>query len=80
MGAAFAILAPWIVRRGKGTADPAGQGKDTKLSCSFCGKSQIEVARLISGPSVFICNECVELCMEIVLPLWEKVASRSDDG
>jgi hypothetical protein len=34
--------------------------------CSFCGKSQEEVARLIAGPTVFICNECVALCTEIV--------------
>ena len=37
------------------------------LYCSFCGKSQHEVRRLIAGPTVFICNECVELCMGIVL-------------
>lgn len=35
-------------------------------SCSFCGKSQDEVARLIAGPSVFICNRCVELCVDIL--------------
>jgi len=34
--------------------------------CSFCGKSQHEVPKLIAGPSVFICNECVDLCSEIV--------------
>lgn len=36
------------------------------LYCSFCGKSQHEVRKLIAGPTVFICNECVELCMDIV--------------
>lgn len=36
------------------------------LYCSFCGKSQHEVAKLIAGPSTFICDECVELCNEIV--------------
>ena len=44
-------------------------GKDTKnntLYCSFCGKSQHEVRKLIAGPTVFICNECVELCMDII--------------
>ncbi len=35
------------------------------LYCSFCGKSQHEVRKLIAGPSVFICNECIELCMDI---------------
>jgi hypothetical protein len=37
-----------------------------KLYCSFCGKSQDEVAKLIAGPTVFICNECVALCTDIV--------------
>ncbi len=42
--------------------------RDTKnsLYCSFCGKSQHEVRKLIAGPSVFICDECVELCMDII--------------
>ena len=35
------------------------------LYCSFCGKSQHEVKKLIAGPTVFICDECVELCMDI---------------
>ena len=41
---------------------------DTKntLYCSFCGKSQHEVRKLIAGPTVFICDECVELCMDII--------------
>jgi ATP-dependent Clp protease ATP-binding subunit ClpX len=44
-------------------------GRDSKnntLYCSFCGKSQHEVRKLIAGPTVFICNECVELCMDII--------------
>ena len=42
--------------------------KNTKniLYCSFCGKSQHEVRKLIAGPTVFICDECVELCMDII--------------
>lgn len=36
------------------------------LYCSFCGKSQREVRKLIAGPSVFICDECVELCNDII--------------
>jgi len=41
-------------------------GKDGKLCCSFCGKSQKEVRKLIAGPTVYICNECIELCNEII--------------
>ena len=41
------------------------EGKNT-LYCSFCGKSQHEVRKLIAGPTVFICDECVELCMDII--------------
>jgi len=40
---------------------------ETLLCCSFCGKSQHEVKKLIAGPSVYICNECIELCNEIVV-------------
>ena len=45
-----------------------GGGGDSKntLYCSFCGKSQHEVRKLIAGPTVFICDECVELCMDII--------------
>eukprot|EP00521_Asterionellopsis_glacialis_P021090 CAMPEP_0195338284 /NCGR_PEP_ID=MMETSP0708-20121125/17459_1 /TAXON_ID=33640 /ORGANISM="Asterionellopsis glacialis, Strain CCMP134" /LENGTH=99 /DNA_ID=CAMNT_0040409559 /DNA_START=74 /DNA_END=369 /DNA_ORIENTATION=- len=45
-----------------------GSGGDSKntLYCSFCGKSQHEVKKLIAGPTVFICDECVELCMDII--------------
>ena len=43
-------------------------GSDAKnpLYCSFCGKSQHEVRKLIAGPTVFICDECVELCLDII--------------
>jgi ATP-dependent Clp protease ATP-binding subunit ClpX len=43
-------------------------GSDAKnpLYCSFCGKSQHEVRKLIAGPTVFICDECVELCVDII--------------
>ncbi|MDB5518015.1 MAG: ATP-dependent Clp protease ATP-binding subunit ClpX [Tardiphaga sp.] len=44
-----------------GTSD----SKNT-LYCSVCGKSQHEVRKLIAGPTVFICDECVELCMDII--------------
>jgi uncharacterized Zn finger protein len=39
----------------------------SKLYCSFCGKAEHEVRQLISGPSVYICNECVTLCTEIIV-------------
>jgi ATP-dependent Clp protease ATP-binding subunit ClpX len=45
-------------------------GKD--LSCSFCGKSQKEVRKLIAGPSVYICDECVELCNDIITEEYER--------
>ena len=44
--------------------DNTGDGK--LLHCNFCGKSQHEVRKLIAGPSVYICDECVELCMDII--------------
>ena len=40
--------------------------ESNKLNCSFCGKSQDEVKKLIAGPSVYICNECVDLCNDII--------------
>ncbi|MFI4921423.1 MAG: ClpX C4-type zinc finger protein, partial [Gammaproteobacteria bacterium] len=44
-----------------------GKGEDGKLLyCSFCGKSQHEVRKLIAGPSVYVCDECVELCNDII--------------
>ena len=47
--------------------DQTNEGKNkTTLYCSFCGKSQHEVKKLIAGPTVFICDECVELCMDII--------------
>jgi len=48
--------------------DKNGTGEDSKklLYCSFCGKSQHEVRKLIAGPSVFVCDECVELCNDII--------------
>ncbi|MGA1228572.1 MAG: ClpX C4-type zinc finger protein, partial [Burkholderiaceae bacterium] len=46
-------------------ADKKGSGEKL-LYCSFCGKSQHEVKKLIAGPSVFICDECIELCNDII--------------
>jgi len=42
------------------------KGDDKQLRCSFCGKPQDQVKRLIAGPNVYICNECIELCQEII--------------
>ena len=50
------------------------------LYCSFCGKSQHEVRKLIAGPTVFICDECVELCMEIIREEHKNNVVKSDDG
>ena len=50
------------------------------LYCSFCGKSQHEVRKLIAGPTVFICDECVELCMEIIREEHKNNVVKSEDG
>jgi len=47
-------------------ADKKGSSSEKTLYCSFCGKSQHEVKKLIAGPSVFVCDECIELCNEII--------------
>ena len=46
--------------------DRNGKDHDKLLYCSFCGKSQHEVRKLIAGPSVYVCDECVELCNDII--------------
>ncbi len=50
------------------------------LRCSFCGKSQREVLKLIAGNSAYICNECVELCNEILEEEYERASEKSDEG
>ncbi len=50
------------------------------LYCSFCGKSQHEVRKLIAGPTVFICDECVELCMDIIREEHKTTLVKSRDG
>ncbi len=47
-------------------ADKKGSSSEKSLYCSFCGKSQHEVKKLIAGPSVFICDECIDLCNDII--------------
>src|SRR5436189_5788784 len=46
------------------------------LRCSFCGKSQNDVRKLIAGPTVYICDECIELCNDIIAEEWEEEKSR----
>lgn len=55
------------------------EGKNT-LYCSFCGKSQHEVRKLIAGPTVFICDECVELCMDIIKEEGKGSVSKAQEG
>ena len=55
------------------------ENKNT-LYCSFCGKSQHEVRKLIAGPTVFICDECVELCMEIIKEESKSQISKNEEG
>ena len=45
---------------------PNNFGNDNEVRCSFCGKPQSQAKRLISGNGVYICDECVELCMDII--------------
>ena len=60
--------------------DSRGRHDDGKLLyCSFCGKSQHEVRKLIAGPSVFVCDECVELCNDIIREELEDRAERARD-
>ncbi len=57
----------------------SSDGKNT-LYCSFCGKSQHEVRKLIAGPTVFICDECVELCMDIIREETKTAGLKASDG
>ena len=51
--------------------------KKSKLSCSFCGKQQSKVKKLIAGPNIYICNECVDLCNDILV---EEEKSEADQS
>ena len=55
----------------------ASETSSDKLNCSFCGKVQDEVKKLIAGPSVYICNECVDLCNDIIE---EEIKSGEDEN
>ncbi|MAS03172.1 MAG: ATP-dependent Clp protease ATP-binding subunit ClpX [Ahrensia sp.] len=65
-----------------GNSGGGGGGGDSKntLYCSFCGKSQHEVRKLIAGPTVFICDECVELCMDIIREENKSSMVKSQEG
>jgi ATP-dependent Clp protease ATP-binding subunit ClpX len=58
----------------------ASSDSKSTLYCSFCGKSQHEVRKLIAGPTVFICDECVELCMDIIREEHKIAFVKSKDG
>lgn len=60
-------------------SNSSGDSKNT-LYCSFCGKSQHEVRKLIAGPTVFICDECVELCMDIIREETKSAGLKSSEG
>jgi len=55
------------------------KGKGNELVCSFCGKNQEEVKKLIAGPSVYICDECIGLCNEIIAEEYEKEEAQVGD-
>jgi len=61
------------------TKSTSGDGKNV-LYCSFCGKSQHEVKKLIAGPTVFICDECVELCNDIIREETKNALVKTRDG
>lgn len=58
----------------------AGKKEETKLKCSFCGKTQNQVHKLIAGPGVYICDQCIELCSEIIEEEFGEVDSRYDSS
>ena len=58
----------------------SGSKNKTTLYCSFCGKSQHEVKKLIAGPTVFICDECVELCMDIINEEHKSNVTKNKEG
>jgi len=58
----------------------SGESSKNTLYCSFCGKSQHEVRKLIAGPTVFICDECVELCMDIIREESKSSLVKSTEG
>ena len=61
-------------------ANASGGDSKNTLYCSFCGKSQHEVRKLIAGPTVFICDECVELCMDIIREETKSAGLKASEG
>jgi hypothetical protein len=61
VGAALLARHRWRAGQQRAVVVPEG-----RLTCSFCGKSQDEVRKLIAGPNVFICDECIDLCNDII--------------
>jgi ATP-dependent Clp protease ATP-binding subunit ClpX len=61
-------------------ATKKGSGKQSHLFCSFCGKSQEEVKKLVAGPSVYICDECIELCNDIIAEEQKESLSKKHDS
>ncbi len=61
-------------------ANNSGNDSKNTLYCSFCGKSQHEVRKLIAGPTVFICDECVELCMDIIREETKSSSLKAGEG
>jgi len=58
----------------------ADKDKEKSLFCSFCGKNQSEVKKLIAGPSVFICDECVDLCNDIITEESKQIEEKNLDS
>ena len=57
--------------------------RERNVCCSFCGKSQSEVGRLIAGPGVYICDECVDLCVSVLQDesgMYNRKQTREQDG
>ncbi len=57
---------------------PKKKDENDNLFCSFCGKNQSEVRKLIAGPAVYICDECIQLCSEIIEEESEKDTKDSE--
>ena len=59
----------------------AGKTEDmNKLHCSFCGKTQDQVKKLIAGPNVYICDECIDLCSDIIEEEYDVLANKDENS
>jgi len=59
--------------------EKTGNNEEKLLFCSFCGKNQNEVRKLIAGPSVYICNECIDLCNDIIQEEIKEAADTTEE-